>query len=258
MSPTPDAGRRSASDTGTPSAADASGPADTLGAGAGVHDTGAVAAPNPRRDLLRRAAPLLYVPVFLTWYFLLEGRPAHTMIDVRSPLDALIPFDERWILGYLAWFPYLLGFIAWLYVVDWKQVREIPRLAFLLIVGMTVCLIGYTFWPTTQSLRPAAYPRPGLLTDVVRSLQGFDDPSNVFPSLHVYTSIVVAYCLAFSRYVRATWLKAASWVLMVLIALSTCFLKQHSILDAFGAAGLFVVVLAAWHLVRRASGRMAG
>lgn len=198
---------------------------------------------------LRRLAPLLYVPVFLVWYFLLEGRPAQHMIDVSSPLDALIVFDARWILGYLAWFGYLIGFIAWLYVVDWPRAAEIPRLAFLLITGMTACLIGYTLWPTTQSLRPEAYPDQGVFTAMVAGLQGFDDPSNVFPSLHVYTSIVVASCLQASRYVRHRWVRVASWLLLVVIAASTCFLKQHSILDAFGAAGLFVAVWALWRLI---------
>lgn len=198
-----------------------------------------------------RLAPLLYLPVFLGWYFLLKGRPAGAMIDVSSSLDALFVFDARWILAYLAWFPYLLGFIAWLYVRDWRHLAEIPRLAFLLIVGMTACLVGYTVWPTTQSLRPEAYPDQGVFTAIVVALQGFDDPSNVFPSLHVYTSIVVAFCLGTSRYVTRRWVRVASWVLMVLIAASTCFLKQHSILDAFGAAALFVVVWAAWRLIER-------
>lgn len=203
----------------------------------------------------KRLLPLLYLPVFLAWYFLLEGRPSENMIVVTSPLDALIPFDERWVIAYFAWFPYLLGFIGWLFVKDARPYREIPRLAFLLIVGMTACLIGYTLWPTTQELRPAVYPRPGVLTDVVASLQGFDDPSNVFPSLHVYTSIVVAHCLATSRYVRRAWVRVAAWALCALIAASTCFLKQHSILDAFGAAGLFVVVWGASRAMAAARGR---
>ena len=86
-----------------------------------------------------RFAPLLYVPIFLGWYFLLEGRPTEAMIDVSSPLDALIGFDAVWILAYLAWFPFLLGFIGFIYVRDWRRLAEIPRLAFLLIVGMTAC-----------------------------------------------------------------------------------------------------------------------
>ncbi len=200
-------------------------------------------------SLARKLAPLLYVPVFLAWYFALEGRPAGTMTVVGHPWDALIPFDERWLIGYLAWFPFLIGFIAWLFVVDARPYREIPRLAFLLITGMTVCLIAYTLWPTTQVLRPDAYPRPGPLTDFVAALQGFDDPSNVFPSLHVYTSIVVAYCLATSRYVRATWVRIAAVVLCALIAASTTFLKQHSFLDAVGALALFAATWGAWRLL---------
>ena len=77
----------------------------------------------------------------------------------------------------------------------------------------------------------------------------FDDPSNVFPSLHVYTSIVVAYCLATSRYVRATWVRIAAVVLCALIAASTTFLKQHSFLDAVGALALFAATWGAWRLL---------
>lgn len=204
---------------------------------------------------LIRFAPLLYVPIFLCWYFRLEGRPTEAMIEVSSPLDTLIGFDAVWILAYLAWFPFLLGSIGFIYVRDWQSLAEIPRLAFLLILGMTTCLIGYTVWPTTQSLRPQTYPDQGVFTDVVVALQGFDDPSNVFPSLHVYTSIVVASCLMTSRYLRRRWLVVASWVLTVLIAASTCFLKQHSIMDAFGAALLFIVVWGLWCLVVRSGSR---
>lgn len=224
--------------------------------------SGAFAAPPEatvaeRRRLLPRLVPLLYAPVFLTWYLLLEGRPAAGMIDVAHPWDALIPFDARWILGYLAWFAYLLGFIGWLYVIDWGRAAEIPRLAFLLIVGMTACLVGYTFWPTTQTLRPTTYPDQGAFTAVVVALQGFDDPSNVFPSLHVYTSIVVAYCVWRSRYVRRGWVRWASLALCAVIAASTCLLKQHSWVDAAGAAGLFVGVLLAWRLLVTRLGRAA-
>ncbi|WP_300082115.1 phosphatase PAP2 family protein [Propioniciclava sp.] len=199
----------------------------------------------------KRLLPLAYLPVFLAWYFALEGRDTASMIVVESPLDALVPFDATWIVGYLAWFPFLLGGIAWLYAVDLRAFREIPRFAWLLIVGMTACLIGYTLWPTTVTLRPEVYPDQGWATAVVAGLQGFDDPANVFPSLHVYTSIVVAHCIAASRYVRRAWVRVAAWVACVLIAASTCFLKQHSVLDAAGAAALFAIVLGAWHVLPR-------
>lgn len=71
----------------------------------------------------------------------------------------------------------------------------------------------------------------------------------------MYTSIVVAHCIAASGYVRRTWVRVAAWVACLLIAASTCFLKQHSVLDAAGAAGLFALVLGAWHVVGRAARR---
>lgn len=201
-----------------------------------------------------KLAPLAYLPVFLAWYFALEGRPAGAMFVVDSTLDALIPFDARWALGYFAWFPFLLGFVGWLLWRDFRSYAETPRLAFLLIVGMTACLIGYTLCSTTQTLRPDVYPDQGWFTSVVAGLQGFDDPSNVFPSLHVYTSLVVAYCLVVSGYVRSVWVKLTGIALTVLIALSTAFLKQHSIVDAFGSAALFLLVLGAWALLPRRRG----
>lgn len=200
-------------------------------------------------SLGHRLLPLAYLPVFLAWYFALEGRDTASMIVVGSPLDVLVAFDARWIIGYLAWFPFLLGGVAWLYVTDFRAFSEIPRVAWLLVVGMTACLVGYTLWPTTVTLRPEVYPDQGWATAVVAALQGFDDPANVFPSLHVYTSLVVAHCIATSRYVHRVWVRAGAWLACSLIAASTCFLKQHSVLDAAGAAALFVVVLGTWQLL---------
>lgn len=197
--------------------------------------------------------PLLYVPAFLGWYFALEARPPGGEIVVASPLDAWIPFNEWFILAYGAWFPYLLGFIAWLYIADRKQRVEVPRLAFLLIIGLTACLVGYTLWSTTTGdLRPDPYPRANWATDIVRALQEFDTPTNVFPSMHVYSSIVVAHCIWISRYLRdRPWVKWVSAGLCVVISASTAVLKQHSIVDAFGAVALFGLVWGAAALVPR-------
>lgn len=199
--------------------------------------------------------PLAYVPVFLAWYFWLESRPSGGEIVVQSGLDALIGFNEWFIIGYAAWFPYLLGFIAWLYVADRHRRTEIPLLAYHLIVGMTICLIGYTLWSTTTGdLRPHPYPNSNWATDVVRQLQAFDTPTNVFPSMHVYSSIVVAHAVWVSDYLRSRpWVKWVSAGLALVISSSTAVLKQHSILDAAGAVVLFVIVWAAGRLWRRRS-----
>ncbi|MDO5495146.1 MAG: phosphatase PAP2 family protein [bacterium] len=203
--------------------------------------------------------PLAYLPLFLAWYFWLETRPLGGEIVVASPLDDLIPFNEWFILAYGAWFPYLLGVIAWLYWRDRTCRTEIPRFAFLLITGMTICMVGYTLWSTsTGDLRPAPYPRENWATDIVASLQAFDTPTNVFPSMHVYSSIVVAHCLWVSTYLRdRPWIRWASAALATVISLSTAVIKQHSILDAFGALALFLVLWALWRVVTKASATRA-
>lgn len=214
------------------------------------------------RERVRRLAywaPLLYVPVFLGWYAWLEARPAGGEIIVASPLDSHIPFNEWFILGYAAWFPYLIGFIAWLYVVDFRRQVEIPRLAFFLVIGLTVCELGYTLWSTsTGDLRPHPYPRTNWATAVVASLQEFDTPTNVFPSMHVYSSVVVAYSVWVSEYLRShPWVKWVSLVLCVVISWSTVALKQHSILDAIGALALFGGLWLGWQLVSVLASRRA-
>lgn len=202
-------------------------------------------------DRYKWALTLLYVPVFLTWFFVLEHRPDGFAYVMYSPLDDLIPFREEFILAYATWFPYLIGFAAWLFVRD-KQRSEYPRAFYMLVTGMTTCLAIYTFWPNTQNLRPTSYPRQNVFTSVVAALQGFDSPSDVCPSLHVYTTLVVNHCLQKSELLRhSRGVRAASWVLCVLISASTVFLKQHSIVDVFAALALYLAIWGVGHVIAR-------
>ena len=113
-----------------------------------------------------------------------------------------------------------------------------------LYTGMTVCLIIYTLWPNCQELRVDydTLGRSNILIDMVVSLQGFDTADNVFPSIHCFNSIGMHIALAKSLHLgkHRNKIVGASFVLVVLIIISTVCLKQHSILDFFGAAVLAV------------------
>ena len=86
----------------------------------------------------------------------------------------------------------------------------------------------------------------------MRRLQAFDNQSNVCPSLHVYTTLCVNDALQTSRLLKHPGVvRPASWALTGLISASTCFLKQHSVLDGLAAAGLFGVLKLAPRLVGR-------
>lgn len=199
----------------------------------------------------RYALSLLYIPAFVGYFLTTEHRVVENETSVRCALDDKIPFREEWILAYGAWFPYLLGFAGWLYANDSDR-SEYKRSYYLLVAGMTITLLIYKVWPNRQDLQLAEYPRDNLFTDVVRRLQTFDSQSNVCPSLHVYTTLCVNDALQTSKLVKHPRIvRPASWALTGLISASTCFLKQHSVVDGVAAAGLFALVKGSWRLLTR-------
>ena len=97
-------------------------------------------------------------------------------------------------------------------------------------------MIVYITFPNRQDLRPAldTLGRENILTWCVGFLYNFDTNTGVFPSLHC----------AYSIGIMSVWLKAKGvwkwWKIFVVVAvilmcLSTMFIKQHSALDFFGA-----------------------
>ena len=124
-----------------------------------------------------------------------------------------------------------------------EERHQYYQMAFFLVSGMTICLAIYTIWPNGLHLRPNTYPRQNIATRIVAKLQGFDTPTNVCPSLHVYTSLVINSVICRSKMFRKnTLVKVLSPVIMVLIIISTVFLKQHSVVDVFWALILFIVL----------------
>lgn len=63
-----------------------------------------------------------------------------------------------------------------------------------------------------------------------------DTPTNILPSIHVYNSvaawIAISRCKALKKH---RFVVSGSFVLTVLIVLSTMFLKQHTVVDVISA-----------------------
>ena len=101
---------------------------------------------------------------------------------------------------------------------------------------MTIFLIISTIFPNGQDLRPVVFERDNVFVDMVRMLYRADTCTNVFPSLHVFNTLSV--CIAVHESEKLKKHKAvcnAAYILAALIILATMFLKQHSVLDVFGA-----------------------
>lgn len=191
-----------------------------------------------QKDLLRarlagRKTELLlacYVPLYLVIFFLVEAAVPQTEYWVSYlPIDDRIPFWPPAVLGYLLWFPFLLGTGLWLFC---REPRAFRRMMRFMIVSFTSISIFYVLWPNGQDLRPASLGEPGVFPRLVGLVYSIDTNTNVFPSLHV-----VGCCMATNAYFDAPSLRPLrGWAVFasLLICCSTVLVKQHSVLDLIG------------------------
>ncbi|HPE16616.1 MAG TPA: phosphatase PAP2 family protein [Oscillospiraceae bacterium] len=175
---------------------------------------------------------LLYFPIYLLWFCWLEDRPAKECNIISSPLDALIPFHEIFIVPYLLWFAFMAATVGYFFFAD--RAGFLRLMAFL-GGGMTIFLLVSTVYPNGLAIRPTVFPRENVFTDLVRMLYAADTPTNVLPSIHVLNSLGAYSAISNSERLGKRWIRYAALVLTVLIILATMFLKQHSVVDVLAA-----------------------
>ena len=169
---------------------------------------------------------------YFALYFLTENLiPAEKCYVIHSPLDDLIPFCEVFVIPYVGW--YLLIVVSLLYFALYNP-KSFIKLQSFIIITQVVAMTVYILFPNMQDLRPAEFPRDNIFTDIIGLLYSFDTNTNVCPSLHVGYSIGIASVWLKEKGV-SKWVKAFITVFVVLVCLSTAFIKQHSIVDAFAA-----------------------
>lgn len=169
---------------------------------------------------------------YFALYFLTENLiPAEKCTPVHCFIDDIIPFCEVFVIPYVGWYLLIVGSLLYfaLYNVD-----NFKRLQIFIIVTQIAAMAVYIIFPSRQDLRPAEFPRDNFFTDCVGILYSLDTNTGVCPSLHCAYSIGIA----------SVWLKEKSAskgfkafivVFVVLICLSTMFIKQHSAVDFFAA-----------------------
>lgn len=165
-------------------------------------------------------------------YFLTENLiPAERCTPVHMFLDDWIPFCEWFLLPYVFWYALIvfsLGYFL-LYHVD-----SFRRLQSYIIITQVCAMAVYILLPSRQDLRPAVMPRDNFLCDCIALLYRLDTSTGVCPSLHVAYSIGIASVWTKEKGVSPVW-KGLLIFAVVLICLSTMFIKQHSAVDFFAA-----------------------
>ncbi len=169
---------------------------------------------------------------YFALYFITENViPREECYVVHNWLDDVIPFCEWFFIPYVFW--YLLIVITLLYFALYNT-DGFRRFQTFIIVTQVVAMVIYILFPNMQDLRPTEFPRDNLLIDGVKFLYSFDTDTNVCPSLHVAYSLGIASAWLKEKPVRAWW-KTFVVIAVILICLSTMFIKQHSVIDFYAA-----------------------
>ena len=177
--------------------------------------------------------------VYFALYFITERFiSAESCTPVHCFIDDLIPFCEVFLIPYVGWYLLVVGSLLYFALYN---VENFKRLQIFIIVTQIVAMATYIIFPTRQDLRPTEFIRDNFLTDCVGFLYSFDTNTGVCPSLHCAYSIGIA-SVWFKEKSASVSLKVFILIFVILVCLSTMFIKQHSAVDFF--ASLPVCLLA--------------
>lgn len=176
--------------------------------------------------------------VYFTLFILTENLiPTERCHVIHNPLDDIIPFCEIFLIPYVFW--YFLIVISLVYF-GLYNVDSFRKLQTYIMITQAVAMAVYIIYPNCQLLRPTEFPRDNLLTDGVRLLYSLDTNTGVCPSLHCAYSFGIASVWLKEKDVSLIW-KIFVVIAVILICLSTMFIKQHSFNDLLAAIPLGIL-----------------
>lgn len=183
----------------------------------------------------------IYVPIYIGLFFVVEKlfpESADYWVSYIF-IDEYIPFREEFIIFYYLWYPALVGMGIFLLIND---EAEYKRYMLSIIITFTFTLIFCLLVPNGQDLRPEVFPRDNIFTHMIAAIYKADTNTNVMPSVHAIGAFLGIISTHRTKYITSKALIFTLDLLWILIAISTCFVKQHSILDIFGSMALCLIV----------------
>lgn len=170
--------------------------------------------------------------VYFLLYFLTENLiPAEKCHVIHCALDDLIPFNEYFLIFYVAWYFLVFGSLLYFMLYDIDSFR---KLSIFIMITQAVAMAVYILYPSRQDLRPLFFERDNILTQLMAFIYAFDTNTGVFPSLHVAYSLGIASVWWKKKDASLMW-RIIVILLAVIISIATTFVKQHSALDVLAA-----------------------
>lgn len=189
--------------------------------------------------------------IYMGLFGFLEIVPPKDVHLIHCTLDDRIPNMAIFIYPYVSWFPYIVVCAA--LAIKNLDDRQFKKAVLVLTTGMNIFLFISYVWPTGLDLRESiVYDLHTLSGNLLKFVQTVDTPKSVFPSMHVYVTLVLQYTLEMQKKLVTAWGIWVGRVLAVLIVLSTMFTKQHSAVDVTAAIVMFAVLaLSAEKIVKK-------
>lgn len=175
---------------------------------------------------------LLFWPLFLVVFNVLELLVNVSRYPVYCVLDDIVPFNEFFVIPYLLWYPILIGLQLYTLLYDVESFKKFMKYV---TITYSVSVLIFIVFPNCQMLRPTEFARDNILVDAMKWVYSVDTNTNVFPSLHVVGSMAILTSAINTKKFQTPWWTAFFVIISVLISISTVFLKQHSVLDIVAA-----------------------
>jgi len=187
---------------------------------------------------------LLFIPTTYIFYFLQVYIEPKYIMHIK--LDDYIPFIKYFVVPYVFWYFYL--FWGYIYFAFYSK-EEFTKFIKFIIYGALAAYVVYFLFPNGQDLRNdiSSIYNNDIFLQIIYSIRSTDPPANVFPSLHCYNSIGINIAICTSTAFKdKKWVRIFAYISTILISISTVCIKQHSIVDVFGAiilSGIMYIVI---------------
>ncbi|WP_051273317.1 phosphatase PAP2 family protein [Desulfotruncus alcoholivorax] len=181
--------------------------------------------------ILPKATWILTIPLLGLVYARLNHNNGHVYSLVTS-LDGLIPLCTYFVVPYILWYGLSACILFWFLL---KNERLYYNAITSINIGIIICLFIYFFFQTTV-VRPAVQGQD-IFSQLTNFVYHMDKPYNAFPSIHVLTCYVIYLSCKRAR-VYGRNISLLIQGVTILVAISTLFLKQHTLLDIGG--GIFI------------------
>lgn len=176
--------------------------------------------------------------IYFTLYFLTENLiPAEKCHPIHIFLDDLIPFCEWFLIPYVFWYGLIVFSLGYFLLYDVDSFR---RLQIYIFTTQMLAMAVYILYPSRQDLRPATFENNNILTWGVGLLYKADTNTGVLPSLHCGYSLGIMSAWL-RRKATPLWGKLFVTFAVIMICLSTAFIKQHSAADFFAVLPVCLV-----------------